>query len=52
MRDLEYVTGAPAEMSGDTRAMYDRIRQVLEVPALPQEHEAGAGTALIPVEAT
>jgi hypothetical protein len=31
MRDLEYVVGTPAEMSGDTRAMYDRIRQLLQV---------------------
>ena len=31
MRDLEYVVGTPAEMSGETRAMYDRIRQLLQV---------------------
>jgi hypothetical protein len=43
MKDLEYVVGAPAEMSGETRAMYERIRQLLEVPALPPAQALIAG---------
>jgi hypothetical protein len=51
MKDLAYVSGPRREMSADTIAMQDRIRQVLEVPALPGVQEAGTGKALIPVEA-
>ena len=38
-----YITSAPAEMSGETRAMYDRIRQLLEVPTLPPARAPVAG---------
>jgi hypothetical protein len=42
LQDLDYVTGAPGEMSEDTLAMQARIRQVLEVPALPLKQAEAA----------
>src|SRR5574341_2088990 len=33
LKDCEFVSGSAAEMSGETRRLFDRMRQLLEVPS-------------------